>query len=688
MNNIALTIWVLLTVLLGLFSCRDTPRDNPYDPATEVLLVEVLSPGDSSVFEARAEITFRVSATTGFDNAPAGKVFEWRSSISGLLSTSSEFTTDSLPPGDHRITVTVTDSLDRKGSKAIRVIILKVPDYGVAITTPPGDTAFIVGSTFTPAVREYVKQGTTIIGRLWTFGAGSGIPDAKTADPGPVVWNAAGTFSLIYQLVDNLGRIAADTLTVEVLSESVPPFVEITSPAADTAIVSGDSLRLEALEIKTVARIAHRGWIYPEGSGLEDLQDSLAVAGWRKFSTPGIFEIIYRVMDLLGVPAADTVRITVNDTLPPPIVVIIRPASDDTTVVAGDSIRFEGFLVPNQAPTVSRTWSYGAGSGIAADSLVQPGWRRFNNPGVFRVTFTASDLSGRSSQDSLVVRVIANQPPAASITTPTGNISIGNGVSLNFTATDSDPENRPRLRYWLWGTGSGITPSAADSLANAGSRAFNVNGNFTVSFNVVDDKGLRAADSLTVTVSNNQPPVARISSPSVDTTVAAWSRMVFTSNDSDPDGSIVGRTWSFDAASGVDGSGETGAATGPKYIGATGTFKIIHTVVDNFFASDADTLLLTVLANSRPTALIVSPVGLLSIARGDSLDFFGTDSDSDGTIALRVWTYGTGSGLAPDSTSAPDYRKFNTAGSFTVIYTVRDDRGGEVADSVQVTVAP
>ncbi|HLA41373.1 MAG TPA: hypothetical protein VJ417_15330, partial [Candidatus Glassbacteria bacterium] len=491
-----------------LVACSDLERDNPYDPNTDALIVTLLSPADSTVVRLMTPVTFNVSAKTGFDNSPAGSFYWWRSNLAGLLATSAGFITDSLPAGRHRITVTVADSLNRRGSYSFTLTVLPLPEFGVMITAPPVDTVIIFGSAFTPEAREFVPADRSIIGREWKFGDGSGIPSSTAADPGTVSWDQPGNFQMIYRVVDDRGRVAADTVLVQVLAESSPPVAVILSPAADTTIVRDDSLFFEAFDEETAARIVSRRWLYPAGSGYEGITDDTShIAGWRKFATPGVFDIIYRVNDLLGVVIDATVRITVNDTLPPPVALIIRPHARDSSLVAGDSVFFAGFLIPDVS-SVTQSWDFGTGSGISSDSVKSPGWKVFNNTGSFKVVYQATDMSQRTARDSVNLTVSANQPPSAQIVQPAGNISIGTGVSYTFTAVDLDPEGRSLLRYWLWDPALGFTPSVADSARNAGSRTFGTAGTFRVSYHVVDDKGLHAADTLTVTVSANQAPAA------------------------------------------------------------------------------------------------------------------------------------------------------------------------------------
>ena len=176
-----------------------------------------------------------------------------------------------------------------------------------------------------------------------------------------------------------------------------------------------------------------------------------------------------------------------------------------------------------------------------------------------------------------------------------------------------------------------------------------------------DDKGLVADDTLTVTVSSNNQPLATITAPSADTTVYAWAPVLFSGTDSDTDGTIASRSWDFGQL-GLVVEGDTSRTPSGVYFPAAGSYSVIYTVFDNKSSRGADTLAVSVLANNRPVAMILSPVGNVSIAAGDSISLLGTGSDPGGTVVQQVWTYGAGSGLPPDSIAIPDYRIFSNAG--------------------------
>jgi len=592
LKKIELTAFVLMIFLLWAGSCRDAPRDNPFDPESETLLVSILSPGDSSEFPRGDSITFRAEARTGFDNAPVvGGHFVWRSNIAGMLSESSGFSTDSLPVGTHGITVSVTDEQNRSGSAFIKVIVLPTPDFGVIIKNPPADTIILVEYSMTPFVKEYVPSGSTVIGRLWYFGEGSGIPNSTQKDPGSIVWNQAGTFKLVYQIVDNLGRSAADTVLVTVLSESLPPVAAIISPHSDTTLYKGDSLYLEALDIETTVRIVRRGWLYPEGSGLESRVDSFARPGWRTFSQVGTFELVYRVTDLLGVSAADSVVVTVLAGPSPPVAEILSP-SRDTTIYRGTEVSFTATDSDPDGEVVERLWTWDAGSGIEpaySDSTRETGPKIFGAVGSFIVRYMVTDNSGAQGVDSVIVTVAENVLPTATILNPSTDTTLAAWVPIAFRASDYDPEGAVVSRGWSFGAGSGVQ-AKDDTTSVTGPKTFTTAGKFTITYTVTDEAGGVGADSIKLTVLANNPPNVEIISPIGNQSIAAGDSVFFMALDSDPGGSIAKRKWDYGAGSGIDATADTVSVIGNRAFNIQGTFTVIYMVTDNMGVSRSDSL--------------------------------------------------------------------------------------------------
>ncbi|MCE5271512.1 hypothetical protein LLH00_09550 [bacterium] len=680
-----------LLLLAWLSACRDLPRDNPYDPLTEVLTVTVDAPADSSVFRQGQPVTFRVSAATAFDDqGVALRSAVWRSSLAGPLSDSLTFSRSDLPAGTHRITVTVQDSSGRSGAETFSLIILPAPAFGVVIDFPPADTAVILGASFHPVVEEFLPADGTVEGRLWSFGPGSGLADFQGQDPGTVTWRQPGVFEMVYQIVDNRGRLAADTVQVEVVQNATPTYVAIISPAADTTVDVGDSLFFEALEIETSAKVSSRAWVWPAGSGLNNGHDRVAVAGWRRFARPGTYEIIYGVRDKLGLSSADTVTVSVVDTIAAPQTAILSP-SRDTTVARGAPVNFRASDSDPWGGIVRRVWSWGEGSGLdsTGDVTATPGEKVFMEVGVFTVRYTVSRANGVQASASVQVTVTPNQLPTAHINTLSGDTTITSGERLPVGGNASDADGNITRREWTLRHPDGSLETLDVSSPPLWLR-ITAAGAYRLYFRVTDNSGARSADSLNINVlagSPNQMPLAYIITPTRDTTAGAWVNLNFLAQDSDPDGAIVSRKWTFGNAVAAAPS-DTSAAAGKRAFTIDGTYPVVYSVMDNRGAVKADTLIITVLTNNRPNAEILSPMTGEVFARNDTVTVIGLDSDPGGRIVSRAWNYGAGSGIAADTISVPGYRYYHNAGTFLITYTVTDDMGAQRADTVSVTIRP
>ena len=96
-----------------------------------------------------------------------------------------------------------------------------------------------------------------------------------------------------------------------------------------------------------------------------------------------------------------------------------------------------------------------------------------------------------------------NQAPDSVITSPTSNINIAPGGTVNFTGSGSDPDNNVPLTYrWNFGAGSGIPDSTAQ---NPGLVQFTNPGIYTVSFTVTDSLGLADPTPATRVISVTLP---------------------------------------------------------------------------------------------------------------------------------------------------------------------------------------
>lgn len=154
---------------------------------------------------------------------------------------------------------------------------------------------------------------------------------------------------------------------------------------------------------------------------------------------------------------------------------------------------------------------------------------------------------------------------------------------------------------------------------------------------------------------------------------------------SDFGGQIVSYDWSF---------GDGGAGTGNFFdytFVAPGTYTVTLTIMDDNNASAEKTATITVTApapapapapaaNTPPVAVITAT----PIQAGTSRIRFdaATSSDTDGTIATYAWNFGDG-----DTASGQQFdHEYLTAGNYTVVLTVTDNKGASSQDQMILTV--
>ena len=266
----------------------------------------------------------------------------------------------------------------------------------------------------------------------------------------------------------------------------------------------------------------------------------------------------------------------------PPNSTIDTPTGD-VTITAGEPVNFTGTCTdPNSTVSMSFRWAFGAGSGIADATVEDPGNVVFPNPGTFSVSFTCTDGFGQAdpSPDTRTATVV-NLPPDGVINTPSGNVTITQGESVDFTGTGTDPDGHLPLSF-LWNFDGGAANSTQE---DPGSVTFNTPGVFNVTLTVTDSLG--AADPTppgrSVTVAANTPPDGTIDTPTGNVTITLGDSLEFTGTGTDPDGHLPLRfLWNF----GGGAPNSTQEDPGLVKFDIGGTFTVAFTVTDDLNMAD------------------------------------------------------------------------------------------------------
>ena len=138
--------------------------------------------------------------------------------------------------------------------------------------------------------------------------------------------------------------------------------------------------------------------------------------------------------------------------------------------------------------------SFTAGNGVLA--VTSPSNGNIAPPGYYMLFVLNS--AGVPSVAKFV-RLLPNAAPAATITTPAGNLTINPGDSVSFAGTGSDPDGTIAAYSWTFPGGTPPSSTAAD----AGAVTYSTPGAYTATFSVTDNRGLTSAPATrTITVSD------------------------------------------------------------------------------------------------------------------------------------------------------------------------------------------
>jgi PKD repeat protein len=357
--------------------------------------------------------------------------------------------------------------------------------------------------------------------------------------------------------------------------------------------------------------------------------------------------------------SSDTEDHTVTAQPPPPPPLNNPPDADYDWTCDGLTCQFTDASRDGDGAVVGWRWDFGDGGSSTEASPSHT----FAAAGTYSVTLTATDDDGAFDSRTTRVRVEApppaNQPPTAAFTADCDELE------CDFDNESDDPDGRITSSVWDFGDGRTSNDRNPD-------HEYGASGTYTVMLTVTDNDGASGSTTQQVTVAAAPPP-NQSPSASFTESCSGLTCSFNSAGSSDPDGSIVGYSWTFG-----DGTASTEANPGHTY-SAGGTYTVTLQVRDDDNATDEEARQVTVTAppppNQAPTAAFSESCSDLTC----SFDSSGS-GDSDGTITYS-WNFGD-NGTSNDANPAHTYAE---AGTYTVTLTVTDDDGATSQASHSVT---
>jgi len=397
-----------------------------------------------------------------------------------------------------------------------------------AIVSPAQNITIQVGDKLNFAAVAFDPNGNTPISFNWNFSGAA--PNTLVQNPGNVTFTKVGTYKIKLIVTNSIGVIDPTPAERIVIVESdvgnnpaaEPPIAQILSPGGDATINVGDSLMFvgngSGVGVPSPVDLTYL-WNFGDAFP-SPTPDTLARnPGNLTFNVPGTFVISLNVQNAAGLISVNPDQVTVTvmpsyENMPPESV--ISSPNSDVTISVGDSLVFSGAgSDPDGNMPLSYQWDFIGGSSGSITSQ-NPGQVAFPSAGIFNVTLTVIDDLGLADPTPAVRvitvqdRAVDNDPGLTSnhILTPTGNITIDAGESINFTAEAATGHPLATLPLQYHWTFDGAAPDSLE--LNPGAITFSEAGRYFVKFMVANASGQKVANRVRRVINVVEPNAFRV----------------------------------------------------------------------------------------------------------------------------------------------------------------------------------
>ncbi len=577
--------------------------------------VSITSPSDGDIFKTGDTIVFDSLASD-----PDGSVvsYVWNSSLDGVIGSSQSFSASSLSIGTHVITLTVTDDDGLTDSDSISVTVRSLEAPTASILAPSDGDEFKDNQTVYFSGSGSDPDGS-VVSYVWNSSLDGVIGSSQSFSTDGL---SLGLHHITLTVTDDDGLTGSDSIDIEVKSLQAPT-ASILSPSDGDVFIQGQNILFSAVGSDPDGEIVSWQWsssidgtFYNQAGGNSStfFFDSLSV---------GSHLITLTVTDNDGLKYVDTFTITINpDSGASPTASILSP-SDGDIFRQGQDIVFSGLGSDPDGTVVAYRWTSDI-DGVIGDN------ETFNvsslSIGTHLITLTVTDDDNNTGTDSITIKVIADDVPTASITSPADGEIFTQGSEIHFSGV-GDNEN---ITGYVWS-------SSLDGTLSSGSDHFSTSslsvGDHTITFTVYDDDGQSASDTITISVVPPLAPTASIISPVDEADYRENASIHFEGFGSDADGSIVSYQWTSD----VDGViGDSPVFDSSNL--SIGYHTITLTVVDDSGLTASDSVRIAVKPLQAPTASIIYPENGDHFKVGTNITFLGSGSDPDGQIVEWLWS--------------------------------------------------
>ena len=410
-------------------------------------------------------------------------------------------------------------------------------------------------------------------------------------------------------------------------------------------------------------------------------------------NTAQAIRLTLKVTDPDGLSAIATVNFTVRANRAPGVTI----DTGSQTVDGGDTVNLDA-TVDDQDTGDTHTYRWHADGGAFSDNDVEdPTWTApaaQSSPQSYTLTLIVTDSGNLTGSDAITITVDdsgsdTNTAPEVTIDTAADTVAGGEEVSLTATASDSQDAESALTFAWT-GQGTFADDTAEDTMWTAPTR-LSAAQPILLTLTVTDSGGLKAVDTVVMTVSANSLPEVEITSDFQDPVDGNAEVEIFATA-SDPDNDDLTYQWSVEPNKGSFDDDETlnTTWTAPDAASTDKAYTLTLTVEDMGGLQVGDAITVIVGANQQPTVEISTAAATVD---GEAVvDLAATASDPDDedddlkyrwTADPNYGTFGDRNALTTMWTALPTP---DTSLPINLTLTVSDPDGLEATDTVTITV--
>ncbi|MHA1287150.1 MAG: PKD domain-containing protein [Candidatus Thorarchaeota archaeon] len=288
--------------------------------------------------------------------------------------------------------------------------------------------------------------------------------------------------------VDTSGRFTINNL---IIKENKAPVVTIDTPEGDQVITVGETVSFRGTATDSDGYIVSYTWDFDGGASKKYMEDPGEVI----FSREGNYHVTFNAKDDGGLWSSDSVNVVVRPANHKPSVTLLSPiggeewsGTQEITWKASDLDRDPLTFTIKYSKNNGNTWSI-----LTRTNLTFYKWDTSSvyNGNYYKIKVEAFDgidksesVSGRFSIINLGSKP-SNQPPVASIVSPSSDVIVALGDSVLFEGNSLDTDGY--ITAWFWDFDGGATNAFVE---DPGYVKFKRSGSYDISFNVRDNNGM------------------------------------------------------------------------------------------------------------------------------------------------------------------------------------------------------